>query len=140
MLSTTSLLDNMNSSSNRAAEGMETSAPFLIQEPSTLGKVEMLSATVVVNETMSASRQTSSIVSHTSTVLICGSSSFTKATKESSERLPRPLILMVSSVGQAATKAAAEVLPMTPGPTMAATLASFRARWRAPTPGMPPVR
>ena len=107
---------------------METSAPGLIQEPSTLGKVEMSSATVVVNETMSASRHTSSIVSHTSTVLTCGSSAFTKATKESSERLPRPLILMVSSVGQAATKAAAEVLPMTPGPTMAATLASLRAR------------
>ena len=107
---------------------MDTRAPGLIHSPFTFGKVEMSSATVVVNDTMSASFTASSIVSATSIVLMLGSSSFTKETKESSERLPRPLMRIVSSVGQAATKAAAEVLPMTPGPTIAATLASFGAR------------
>ena len=56
------------------------------------------------------------------------------------EAFPLPLILTVSMYGQTLKKAAREVFPMTPGPTIATVLESFLARYLAPTPGIAPVR
>ena len=95
---------------------------------------------MVVYAMTSESRTASSSVSTTSMVVNCGRVSLTQATKESMPDWLRPLIFTVSRVGTPAAKASRAVLPITPGPTTAATVAPDFARCRAPTPETAPVR
>ena len=90
--------------------------------------------------TMSESRTAASASATCTTCASWGNFSFAQAMYASTLPWPRPATLTVSIPGRTARNASSEVRFMGPGPMMPTTRASSRARKRAPTPGIAPVR